>query len=41
MDIAIKPIHELLGVFKESSFKNCCNIYNIAKQMATGLKIEI
>ena len=41
MDIAIKPIHELLGVFKEPSFKNCCNIYNIAKQIATDLKIEI
>ena len=41
MDIAIKPIHALLGDFKESSFKNFCNIYNIAKQIATGLKIEI
>lgn len=41
MDTAIKSIHELLGDFKESSFQNFCNIYNIAKQMATGLKIEI
>ena len=37
MDIAIKHIHELLGFFKESSFENC----NIAKQISTGLEIEI
>lgn len=42
MDIAIKHIRELLSFFKEfriiPGFENC---FNIAKQISTGLEIEI
>ena len=41
MDVAIKDIRKLLEFFKEfiiSDFENCDNI---AKQISTGLEIEI